>query len=280
MSSIKIEGNNNLVAIDSSLICIPIRPKIEIEKKPLRTKNIFSKKMLEIFDAMNKYLPYEKEINIEVLSELLGLNSINLLLQYFNSELEPEFDLLDLIAEKLGLSIRWLKYSQGNPFDYNPHFTLFSSDIINYLKKHLELNILILISDEVEARIMILFFDSIYKYQRFSTVFPFYQHVGAQGKHQIFEFYKVAQYLTKSDFYSNTESYKISSTIFDAIYSGAYFPGCYLQEKIQHTYFWEDLLDLNHKFFSENQYEEFYGPQFINIQNIIVEKLESEIIYE
>ena len=278
INKIKIKGNDNLVNIDSPTIYLSSIAKLKIEAEPVETKNVFTKKLLEVFDLMNKYLSNHEKINFDVLANLMHLTNSNYLLQYINKEKEPDFAFIEVVADTLGVNSDWLKFSQGNIFSFKSLYAFNHLDIINYLKKHPQAKIIILISEEVEAQVMILVYDNIYKYQRFQKIYPFHQFVGAQGKSDIFDFYKFAKFLnTNNDFYLNTDTYSIRKEIFDAILIGKCFPGAIWLEKSHLSHFWEDLLDLKYEFFKKDQYLEMYGSQFEQIQNIIINKLHKEI---
>lgn len=280
-NKVYIEGNDNFVAIDSSIICIPTNPKIEIERKQMKVQNLFAEKMIEVFDMMNKYLPYEKQINIEVLSKLLGLESVFHIEQYFCTPNEPSFEFLETISEKLGLASDWLKYSQGSPFATKTIHSFYYQDIIDELMKEEITDIYMIISDEVDARIMIYTATSLYHYRRFSKVYPFHQNVGATGQSEIYDFYKLAKRINETDcLYDKTNTFVLKPGIFDAVLLGKYFPGCVRKENLRTSYFWEDLLDLNYQYFKEQQYEQWYGIQFPMIQKIILNKKEREKEYE
>lgn len=274
-NKVNIKGDNNQVLLNNKLY-ISTNPRIEFIEKNIETKNVFAKKMLSVFDSINKYIFSDELINIEKLSALLGFDSTNYLMKFFNTEKEPPFELMELIAEKLGLSENWLKYSQGNPFDYKTIYAFYYMDIISFLKENKDLDIIFLVSDEVDSRVLIYVRYSLYKYQRFRIIYPIHPNVGATGQSQIFDFYKLCKELVNSDFYTRINAYKLRVEIFDAILLGKYFPGCYFKEKERITYFWEDLLDFNYKYFNKDKYEELYTKKFTDVQNIILNRLERE----
>lgn len=274
-NKITINGDNNQVLLNNKLYISTI-PRIEFIKKEIETKNVFTKKMLTIFDLINKYIFSDETINIERLSDLLGFDSINYLMEYFNTKKEPPFELLELIADALGLSEIWLKYSQGNPFDYKTINVFDYKDIVEYLKENEDVDVIILISDEKDPRVLIYVHSLLYKYQRFSKIYPFHPNVGAAGQSEIYDFYKLSKELTRHDFYKRVNAYELRGEIFDAILLGKYFPGCCFKEKERITYFWDDLLDLNYKYFNKERYEEWYTKKFTDVQNIILNRIERE----
>lgn len=269
LNKVKVKGDNNLVAINSSFICLNPQEKIQISKN-FETRNVFTNKMMHVFDLINKYLVCEEDINFYFLGSILGLDSNNYINEILESKKEPSYEFLELVADKLCLSIDWLKYSHGNPFDCKPIMVRDYEDIYNYCKNNPIQNIIILHSNEIQENVMILVSLSPYQYRRFSITYPMHSSVGAGGGSMIYDFYKLARKINSDrDLYINTWSYVVSEEIFYAIRLGKYFPGCYQREKLHNTYFWEDIFDLDNYYFSVEEYEKMYGADFKKIQDII-----------
>ena len=75
LNKVKVKGDNNLVAINSSFICLNPQEKIQISKN-FETRNVFTNKMMHVFDLINKYLVCEEDINFYFLGSILDRKSV------------------------------------------------------------------------------------------------------------------------------------------------------------------------------------------------------------
>lgn len=274
---IKIKGNNNQVALNGNInnIMISTYKLEEFVYKPPKTKNIFASKILELIHQINKYEP---DFSLEELAYILEFNSVSELTKYFNTNKEPSYAFLDKLADKLYISKEWLKFSRGNIFDGESLKTFWLTDFYKDLENLTFKNIYILISDNSKYQeALILIQRKKYIYQKYYKRIPLYQGIGAAGKGELYEFYLFLKKIYKKHEWNNKiTEYLLPERIFNSIICGNLYPGSIYKEKIITTYFCDDLLDLNHQYFTKDRYLEMYGENFLACQQNIIERINKE----
>lgn len=278
--NIRIKGNNNQIALKGNInnILLPIYKRQELPYQNLVTKNLFTTKILEIIHQVNKYNP---DFGLEELAYILELNSVSELTMYINTNIEPNYQFLDKLAEKLFISKNWLKFSRGNIFDGESIKIFWITDLYETLQKIEFENIYILLSDSKFQEILILIERKKYIYQKYYKTISVHPNLGNEGKNILYKFYLFLKKIySNEDFYLKITEYLLPENIFKAIVCGNIYPGSIFHERESTTYFCEDLLELNHKYFTNEQYLEMYGESFLKCQEIILErKINSNLSY-
>lgn len=269
---IKIKGNNNQIALKGNInnIIIPIYKQEKNAIQKIETKNIFSTKILELIHEINKY---DQNFGLETLAFILKLNSVSELTMYFNTKNEPSYSFLDTIAEKIFISKNWLKFSRGNIFDGESIKTFWITDLYEILKQMNFENIYILLNDSPNQELLILIEKEKYIYQKYYKTISVHPNIGNEGKTILYKFYLFMKKINSdSDLYLKTTEYILPENIFKSILCGELYPGAIFREKECTIHFCEDLLDLNHKYFTKEEYINMYGENFIKCQEIIIER--------
>lgn len=277
--NIKIRGNNNQVALNGNInnIMIPIYKQEPVNNKELATKNIFSNKILELIHQINKY---ESDFGIEELAYILDLNSVSELTIYFNENKEPNYNFQDEIANKLNISKKWLKFSRGNIFDGECIKTLWIRDLYDILKKDKFENLYLLISDSEFREVLLLIEKKRYIYQKYYKTVALHSNIGESGKSRLLDFYEFIKKVNcDTEIYLKTTEFLIPERIFKSIVCGDLYPGAIIKERECVTYMCEDLLDLTHKYFKNDEYIKMYGEFFLKCQQFILEKKRAKKVY-
>lgn len=268
---IKIKGNNNQIALKGNInnVIIPVYREEKVYMTT-PTKNIFSSKIFELIHQINKYEP---DFGLEELAYILELNSVAELTRYFNTEMEPSYNFLENIANKLFISKNWLKFSKGNLFDGESIKTFWITDLYEILEKMDFENIYLLLSDSKEQEVLILIERKQYIYQKYCKTISVHADIGNGGKSRLYDFYRFLKKIYgNSDIYLRTTEYLIPENIFKAIVCGDIYPGAIFRKRETTTYFCEDILDLYHRYFTEDKYLAMYGENFIRCQQYIIER--------
>lgn len=268
--TLKIRGNNNQVAFKGDIFNLYVPNYSSYYKevnKEISLKNIFSSKVLKVISEINKY---DTTFNIEVLGSLLEINSLDELLVYFNTSKEPSFEFMDMVSKNIHISSSWLKYSNGNIFDIESIYCYPLSNFYEVILEKKPLNIYVILKEGKDMEIMLLLQIDKYKYQRYYKSIALYEVMGATGKSEIYELYKFFKKLNSNSLlYLNTYGLWLNDNIFNAIMSGKIYPGAIHKEKEGINYFYEDFLDIEHKYFDEDAYLKMYNKNFLIGQEII-----------
>lgn len=237
----------------------------------------FAKRLDYIIFIINKSRKNEKKINIEYLGEFLGFSSVNELMKYYKNDEEPSYKFCEEIACKLGVSAEWLKNGEfgQNIFTTTLPIIYDAKKILENMEKKDYCEIKFVISeDESRRRILIARKYNELKYEYYPCEFVFNSCVGGTGNSQLLSLYNFLH-----DFRNNGgnifEVYGVTKEIFYEILDGKTYCGSIEKYPLKgQLNILDDFLDVKHKYYRTEEYEEMYGADFLEIQKIVERGLE------
>lgn len=275
MHRINIKGDHNQVALDGDIIEVhfPIMYKTVFEEKSsYDTKNIFVKKLDDVFYEMNKYCRYSK-MQLEKLPLLMNLPSPEVLYQYFRTKEEPSYAWMDQIADVLGVSRDWLKTSTGKMYDRHTFHSFCIEDFEKKVEELAPKEVIVAVSDGSRPEIMILFQMNEYCYLKYGHLFYFHGEIGMGGRSDLYRFYQILKFFHRKYFLS-CNGKLVPEEMFQSIYMGKTYPGAVIT--CCTSYLWDDFIDLHHQYFSREEYQKMYGDHFLICQHFVLEQLNQE----
>jgi len=243
--------------------------QIEYEKKSTYIQELANRLMItkEYLSLRNDTLTYSK------ICDNLNYEYVSLIENYFTGEKEAPKDFLIKYSGFFGLEFNWLRYGEDNIFKiYDQHLTY----PLKYKEWILESNPLTVFyirkdSQEGQSGIILQLTDK--KYIIVPRKYNISSMVGGTGQLQMVSFYKLIIELDKLPF--KKAGLILEEKNFDDLFSGMIYPGKLFEKDRQGIYWWDDLLDIFHKYPISKNYEQNYGTEFIKAQEIIKQNLSS-----
>lgn len=233
-------------------------------------KTNFAKRLDYSFSLINESRHSNKPVNIEQLGEMLGLNSVNDIKVFYTKEEEPEYKFIELVSEKLGINVEWMKYGHGNIFESNLE-RVHRADEIKKLDSFKKAKDFIFVIKDViyrkEIGIICKYGDFNYSYYPYT--YPFHNHVGGEGSWQLLSLYRFLKFL-QDEWRLPSGAYKISENKFNDLFDGNIYPGSVRQEPNSYqSFILDDFINLYSSEIKREEYLNMYGAEFVECQNII-----------
>lgn len=277
----KLSKYSTLPAQPSTLTSVPVEV---VQMQPLFAKNIqpdsevasIAKRFNQIIDLMNEKRTY-REYTIAGLAQLMKLHSVGELESIFIGSQEPSFELIDHFCTTFGVNKNWLIEGKERPFSnaerthYDPlgyfnEITVLTLSRVYFIKSKSEVG---------EVFLLLKFSD--YKYKIISRVWNISEHVGTGGQSQIYGMYRLILALQKSQLSTSCGGRILSEDKFNNLHSGKVFPGSIIDFPMQENPWWNDFVDVDHKYLTSSSYETWYGKGFIAAQTTVRCKLKENL---
>lgn len=262
----------------------PSSVRVEIvQPQPLAEKSIqpdsevagIVKRFNHVLELMNEKRAYGK-YTIAGLAQLMKLHSVGELESVFLGNREPSFEFIDHFCATFGANRNWLIEEKEAPFG-NPEGAHF--DPLDYLEeiKHLAPNRIYFIRSASEVgEVFLLLKFSDWKYKIIRRVWHISDHVGAGGQSQIFGMYQLILALQKAQLGICCGGRILPEDRFSDFLAGKVFPGSIIDFPAQENPWWDDFVDVHHRYPISSNYESWYGKGFMAAQSIVRWKLKEQ----
>ncbi|HDK7157789.1 TPA: hypothetical protein PTV43_002956 [Clostridium botulinum] len=266
-----IEGKNSKIEYSNKLLSEENKYTTMFEENMYMTN--FAKRLDYVFTLMKDCSYCGESVNIEKLGEFLGFKSVNDLKQYYLSPKEPDYEFIKNVAEKLGVSVEWMKYGDGMPFKSSLNSIHNATEILNEKDFNNVKEYIFVINDDPHWRnIGIIRRLNHFKYDYYPRTLTFHAGGGGGGS-ELFSVYRCLNELNDKGIMPSGV-YKVTSEQFKQFFNGNVYPGTikkYKQDGCE--YLLDDFIDLYNTEETEKQYEDIYGEVFVKCQDIIKKKL-------
>lgn len=241
-------------------------------------KSNFAKRLDVLIEIMNRSRElYEETITVGYICQLMGEKSENIIRQYYSTLQEPTIDFMESLAEKLGVSKRWLAKGANVAIFDTDEIRSGLSDILRNVTEAEK--IYIVIGNECYGNYLriILKYNDI-KYKCYKKSFIFHVSAGAAGQTQLMEVYdflqKVKAMRNKNgqEIYPSS-AYFLSEEQWNNLMQGNMYPAAIRKVKDYKAHIMDDFLDVGNLYRSKEQYRLWYGEEFIKCQEYIRERL-------
>lgn len=259
----------------------PSSVRVELIHTQSSTENIIQpqsevagivKRFNQILTLMNEKRSFGK-YTVASLAQLMKLHSVGELESVFLGNREPSFEFIDHFCTCFGVNRDWLIEGKISPFSSSEETNY---DPLEYLNEIENLNperIYFIRSDSPVGEVFILLKLADWKYKIISRVWHISDHVGAGGQSQIFGMYKLIFALRNSQHRLNCGGRILSQKEFSRLLSGNVFPGSIIEFPNQENPWWDDFVDVHHKYPIAPNYESWYGKGFMEAQSVVRWKL-------
>lgn len=254
-----------------------------IQTQPLPEKNIspnsevasIVKRFNQILDLLNEKRNYGK-YTIAGLAQLMKLHSVGELECVFLGSKEPTFEFIDHFCVTFGVTRSWLIEGKEAPFRESEVTHYDPLDYLNEIEALAPNRIYFIRSASEVGEVFLLLKLSDYKYKIISRVWHISDHVGSGGQSQIFGMYRLILALQKSRLSIYCGGRILPKEKFNELLSGKVFPGSVIEFPAQENPWWDDFVDVHHKYPISSNYESWYGKGFMAAQSIVRWKLKED----
>lgn len=265
-----------------SAAAAPPLPSTEVIKAPAPDPQSTSQQsevagMVKRFNQLLQLMNQNKTWNpytIAGLAQRMKLNSVGELESVFSGAREPDFVFIDQFCHCFGVNREWLIEGKSAPFRnaVGTHY-----DPLSYLEeieRDKPERIWFIRSQSEVGEVFILLKLTDWRYKVLPRVWHISDHVGAGGRSQIFGFYRLIQELLKKEYYLKCGGRILPESDFDNLLNGTVFAGAIIDVNLQENPWWDDFMDITHKYPIAKNYQANYGKGFIAAQLTVRWQLE------
>jgi len=188
---------------------------VDAVSENVRYKTDFAKRLDYIITLNNLYS--DKRINLEILGEHLGHDSVNDLKIYYTDVFEPTYAFISEVAKNLGVNEVWLKNGSGNPFR-SEQCAYRAIDYYSTIEGTNPESIIFCLSSKFDLGIVLKL--NKFKYIYCDTTWHFNENVGGTGKSHIFSVYQLIKRLKDKDKLYICDVLHFGNETFDKIFYG------------------------------------------------------------
>lgn len=256
--------------------------RVEVVHAPPPTSNAIpsESEVARIVGRFNQTLALMNEkrtygqYTIARLAQVMKLDSVGELESIFLGSKEPSFELIEHFCACFGINRNWLIEGKSSPFS-NSDRTHF--DPLEYLTEIHEAKpqrIYFIRSESPVGEVFILLKITNWQYRILGRVWHISDHVGAGGRSQIFGMYKLILALKDRHYGLSCGGRILKDSEFSSLLGGEVFPGSIIDFPSQENPWWDDFVDVYHKYPISSSYQSWYGKGFIEAQAVVRWKLE------
>lgn len=254
-------------------------PKQQIDEKeqfnedeePIAYSKQLSIRLLETIELLSLRF---KELSYSKICDYLNWDSVTTVENYFNGTIEATYDFLKKYSDFFGIELHWLRHGEKHKFQILPKHETYATDYEEEIKKLKPQSVIFVRQNSEKGYAGIMLNLSDFKYIILPETYNISSYVGDTGQRQIFSFYKLVKSFSDSFSSFQKKGVILEKDEFDSLFAGILYPGKILDKYRTTNYWWDDLLDVNHKHPIAKDYEYWYGPEFIKAQDVIKRQLE------
>lgn len=260
------------------------RVQVEVfESQPIAAKRIqpnsevasIVKRFNQVLDLLNENRTYGK-YTIAGLAQLMKLHSVGELECVFIGTQEPSFEFIDHFCTTFGVNRNWLIEGKEAPFREHERTHYDPLSYFAEIEARSPTRIYFIRSASEVGEVFLLLQLSDCKYKIISRVWHISGHVGAGGQSQIFGMYQLILALQKSRLIGLCGGRILAEDKFNKLLSGNVFPGSIIEFPAQENSWWDDFVDVHHRYPISSRYESLYGNGFMVAQSIVRWKLKED----
>lgn len=254
---------------------------ISVEKENTDTTNTvtrgygktnFYMRLSKIIEMINLSNHREDFINLEVIGDMMGLESVNELNKYYYGEEEPSYEFIKKLCRVLGINEEWMQFGKETPYKNDLQNYDDAEQMLEELSCEEEI-IFFTVEDIYRRELGVIVKKDKYIFKCYPSAFVFHSDVGNGGEIKLCSLYK---FLKKLNQMKKMPSgiYFVSKEEFYDLLSGKIYPGLikkpYREYKL---YMLDDFISLYTDEEEKDKYIEWYGETFVDSQKLIKERL-------
>lgn len=232
----------------------------------------FSKRLSTIIKMINMS-SYEKEhINLEIIGDMMGLESVNELKKYYYGTEEPPYKFVEKLCRVLGINENWMKFGKETPYRNDLKTYYHAEEMLEEIS--CEKKILFFTVKELYRRELgIVLKKDKYVFQCYPRAFIFHADVGCGGAAQLHSLYNFLRLLNQKG-KMPSGVYCVSEEEFYNLMNGDIYPGLICKPHREYLSFMlDDFINLYADEEEKNKYITWYDQTFVDSQKLIKGRL-------
>lgn len=240
----------------------------ETKEKKEERKNNFAKRLCIILEMINMSTYESEHINLEIIGNMMGLESVNELNKYYYGSEEPTYEFIEKLCIALGINENWMKFGRETPYKNGLNIYYYPEEILEEISK--EKNIFFFtIKKHYRRELGIIVKKDTYIFQCYPRAFTFHSHVGASGTSELCSLYIFLKRLNQIG-KMPSGIYYVSEDEFYKLLNGDIYPGLICKPHREYVaHMLDDFIELYTDDKKKDDYLRWYGKTFVDSQKLI-----------
>ena len=235
-------------------------------------KSNFSKRLGSIIEMINMSNFEKEHINLEIIGDMMGLESVNELNRYYYGEEEPPYEFIEKLCKVLGINEKWMKFGKDTPYRNELRTYYHAEEMLEEISSEKEI-LFFTIKELYRRELGVIVKKDTYIFQCYPRAFTFHADVGCGGAAELFSLYNFLKRLNQKR-KMPSGVYCVSEDEFYKLLNGEIYPGLICKPHRDYfTYMLDDFIDLYVDEKEKESYVEWYGQTFVDSQKLIKERL-------
>lgn len=236
-------------------------------------KSNFSKRLGSIIEMINMSNFEKEHINLEIIGDMMGLESVNELNRYYYGAEEPPYEFIEKLCKVLGINEKWMKFGKDTPYRNELKTYYHAEEMLEEISGEKEV-IFFTIKEFYRRELGVIVKKDAYIFQCYPRAFTFHADVGCGGAAELFSLYNFLKRLNQMGKMPSSV-YCVSEDEFYKFLNGEIYSG--LIRKPHRDYFaymLDDFIDLYADDKEKDNYIRLYDKTFVDSQRLIKGRIE------
>lgn len=246
-------------------------PSVTEQQKPTESEAI-RRRFNSVLALMNEGRERPR-FTIAGLAQIMKLHKLSELEGVFLGSLEPTFEFIQNFCEHFGVSYKWLTEGSGAPFAIDDGGYCEAEDYYPLICDTAPEEIFFVRADTHASEAKLVLKEAPHRYRVLNATWHVSSVVGDGGARALVSLYNLIRQMRKDGRHLSAYGRTISGKDFLRLASGEVFPGAICDTFHGPDYWWDDLVDVQHKYPIAENYQEWHGTNFVDAQRIIRSRL-------
>lgn len=239
-------------------------------------KTNFHMRLDHIINLINMSNYENDKINLEIIGNMMELESVNELNRYYNGAEEPPYEFVDNLCKVFEINEKWMKFGIETPYKNNLKRYYRAEEMLNELVDEDEI-IFFTIKDCYRRELGVILKKNKYIFKCYPRAFTFHADVGCGGATELLSVYNFLKILRNKGKLP-LGIYYVSEEEFYRLLNGDLYSGLVCKPNRENKlYMLDDFIDLYHNEQQEADYIALYGKTFVDSQKLIKQCLKHKI---
>lgn len=235
-------------------------------------KSNFSKRLGSIIEMINMSNFEKEHINLEMIGNMMGLESVNELNRYYYGAEEAPYEFIERLCKVLGINEIWMKFGKDTPYRNKLKTYYHAEEMLEEISSEKEI-IFFTIKEIYWRELGVIVRKDKYIFQCYPRAFTFNADVGCGGAEELFSLYNFLKCLNQKR-RMPSGVYCVSEDEFYKFLNGEIYPGLVRKPHRDYLAFMlDDFIDLYADDKEKDDYIRWYGKTFVDSQRLIKGRL-------
>lgn len=245
---------------------------IEDTKENEERKTNFARRLSTIIEMINKSNFETNYINLEIIGNRMGVESVNDLNRYYYGSEEPPYEFIEKLCRVLGINENWMKFGKDTPYRNELKTYYYAEEMLEEVSSEKEI-LFFTVKELYRRELGVIVKKDTYIFQCYPRAFTFHSDVGCGGAAELYSLYKFLKLLNQKG-KMPSGVYCVSKEEFYNLLKGDIYPGLICKPHRDYfSYMLDDFIDLYADEKEKDKYIEWYGQTFVDSQKLIKGRL-------